>query len=182
MAPLPDGYRYERLKRADIPALIDGIKRWHPDIAVGGGSCYLQENFYTAKVFLDDESQKDIFVGVFKRGDELAGMWSWEQEPDALTLYGRLIVVAPEHRDAKLASKVMPMAELAVPFFLPCFLLYFLPPWLACFLSSVRLSSFLPCRISPFFLPYPLPPNSIPSFISFFPVIFSFIICRYPPF
>ena len=68
------------------------------------------------------------------------------------------------------------------PFFLPCFLLYFLPPWLACFLSSVRLSSFLPCRISPFFLPYPLPPNSIPSFISFFPVIFSFIICRYPPF
>lgn len=113
MAPLPEGYRYERLRRSDIPALIDGIKQWHPDIAVGGGSCYLSESFYTDKVFLDGEAQKDIFVGVFKRGDELAGMWSWEQEPDALTLYGRLIIVAPEHRDAKLASKVMPMAELA---------------------------------------------------------------------
>ena len=113
MAPLPNGYRYERLKRPDIPALIDGIKRWHPDIAVGGGSCYLHEDFYTGKVFLDGEAEKDIFVGLFKCGDELAGMWSWEQEPDALSLYGRLIIVAPSHRDAKLASKVMPMAELA---------------------------------------------------------------------
>jgi hypothetical protein len=40
-------------------------------------------------------------------------MWSWEQEPDALTVYGRLIVIAPEHRSAKLASSVMPLAELA---------------------------------------------------------------------
>jgi len=113
MAPLPNGYRYEGLSRAGIPALIEAIRLWHPDIAVGGGSCYLREDFYTDKVFLDGEAQKDIFVGLFKRGDELAGMWSWEQEPDALTLYGRLIIVAPAHRDAKLASKVMPLAELA---------------------------------------------------------------------
>ena len=113
MAPLPDGYRYERLKRSGIAALIEAIKVWHPDIAVGGGSCYLREDFYTDKVFLDGEVQKDILVGLFMCGDELAGMWSWEQEPDALSLYGRLIIVAPAHRDAKLASKVMPLAELA---------------------------------------------------------------------
>ncbi len=113
MAPLPDGYRYERLKRSGIAALIEAIKVWHPDIAVGGGSCYLRENFYTDKVFLDGEVQKDILVGLFMCGDALAGMWSWEQEPDTLSLYGRLIVVAPSHRDAKLASKVMPLAELA---------------------------------------------------------------------
>lgn len=113
MAPLPNGYRYDMLARSAIPALIDSIKLWHPDIAVGGGSCYLRDDFYTDKVFLDGEAEKDIFVGLFMRGDELAGMWSWEQEPDALTLYGRLIVIAPTHRDAKLASKVMPLAELA---------------------------------------------------------------------
>lgn len=113
MAPLPDGYRYERLKRSGIPPLIEAIQVWHPDIAVGGGSCYLREDFYTDKVFLDGEAEKDIFVGLFKRSDDLAGMWSWEQEPDALSLYGRLIIVAPAHRDAKLASKVMPLAELA---------------------------------------------------------------------
>ena len=113
MAPLPDGYRYEWLKRAEIPALIDCIARWHPDIAVGGGSCYLREDFYTDKVCLEGEEDKAILVGLFKRGDDLVGMWSWEQEPDALTLYARLIVIAPDHRSAKLASSVMPLAELA---------------------------------------------------------------------
>lgn len=113
MVQLPDGYRYEVLARPTIPALMDGIRRWHPDIAVGGGSCYLQQAFYDNEVALDGEPHKDVFVGVFKRGDELVGMWSWEQVPDTLSLYGRLIIVAPAHREAKLASTVMPLAELA---------------------------------------------------------------------
>ena len=113
LTPLPEGYRFERLKRADIPALIEAIKVWHPDIAVGGGSCYLREDFYTEHVCLDGESEKNILVALFRYGDEMAGMWSWEQEPDALTLYARLIIIAPAHRSAKLASKVVPMAEMA---------------------------------------------------------------------
>ena len=112
MAPLPEGYGYAMLARAEIPALIRGIRRWHPDIAVGGGSCYLRDDFYTSNVFLDGEAPKDIFVGLFKRGDDLVGMFSWEQIPDTLSLYGRLIVIDPEHRGAKLASAVMPLAEL----------------------------------------------------------------------
>jgi hypothetical protein len=112
MAPLPEGYRYDWLKRSEIPSLISCIKRWHPDIAVGGGSCYLREDFYTDHVFLDGEAEKNIIVGLFKHIDELAGMWSLEQEPDALTLYSRLIILAPEHRSAKLASKAVPLVEL----------------------------------------------------------------------
>ncbi len=81
--------------RAGIPALIDGIRLWHPDIAVGGASCYLQEDFYNNEVALDGEADKDVFVGVFMHDDDLVGMWSWEQVPDTLSLYGRLIVVAP---------------------------------------------------------------------------------------
>jgi hypothetical protein len=113
MCTLPPGYRFEALTRADIPALIDAIQRWHPDIAVGGGSCYLREDFYDRYVSLDGETEKPVIVCLFRHGDELAGMWSWEQEPDALTLYARLIVIDPAHRSAKLASKVMPLAELA---------------------------------------------------------------------
>jgi len=113
MAPLPDGYRYEMLARQGIPALIAAIRLWHPDIAVGGASCYLQEDFFNNEVSLHGEAGKDIFVGVFMHGDELVGMWSWEQVPDTLSMYGRLIIVAPAHRSAKLASKVMPLAELA---------------------------------------------------------------------
>ncbi len=113
MCTPPEGYRFEALKRADVPALIEAIQRWHPDIAVGGGSCYLREDFYDRYVALDGEAEKPIIVCLFRHGDELAGMWSWEQEPDALTLYARLIIISPEHRSAKLASKVMPLAELA---------------------------------------------------------------------
>jgi hypothetical protein len=113
LAPLPDGYRYEQLLRADVPALIAGLRRWHPDIAVGGGSCYLREAFYDTSVCLDDETRKDVYVGVFKRVDELVGMWSWERLPDTLAMYGRLIVISPQHRSAKLASAVMPLAERA---------------------------------------------------------------------
>lgn len=112
MTPLPEGYRYDWLKRSEIPALIACVERWHPDIAVGGGSCYLREDFYSDHVFLEGEGEKNIIVGLFKCSDELAGMWSLEQEPDALTLYSRLIIVAPEHRSAKLASKALPLVEL----------------------------------------------------------------------
>ena len=79
---------------------------------MGGGSCYLRESFYNDHVHFEGESEKNILVGLFKNGEQLAGMWSYEQDPDALTLYGKLIVIAPEYRSAKLASKVMPLLEL----------------------------------------------------------------------
>ncbi|MGY0193939.1 hypothetical protein ACWA7J_02575 [Leptothrix sp. BB-4] len=113
LAPLPEGYSYEQLSRSDVPALIDKVRRWHPDIAVGGGSCYLREAFYDTSVCLDQQTRQDVFVGVFKHADQLVGMWSWERLPDTLAMYGRLIVIAPEHRSAKLASAVMPLAERA---------------------------------------------------------------------
>jgi hypothetical protein len=47
LTQLPEGYRFEQLKRSDIPALIEAVKVWHPDISVGAASCYLRENFYT---------------------------------------------------------------------------------------------------------------------------------------
>ena len=113
MVSLPEGFRLELLKRADIATLIESIRRWHPDIAVGGGSCYLRESFYNEHVSLAGEAQKNILVALFRRSDEMVGMWCWEQEPDALTLYARLIVIAPQYRSAKLASAVIPMAEVA---------------------------------------------------------------------
>jgi hypothetical protein len=111
MTPLPEGFRFELLKRSDIAALTEAIGLWHPDIAVGGGSCYLRESFYTEHVYFEGGAQKNILVAVFRHGDELAGVWSWEQEPDALTLYARLIVIAPKFRSARLAASVIPMAE-----------------------------------------------------------------------
>ena len=111
LTPLPEGYRFEQLKRSDIPALIEGIQIWHPDIAVGVGSCYLREDFYTEKVFLRDEAEKEMYVVLIMHGDEIAGMGSWEREPDALTLYAKLGIIAPAHRGAKIAVRAVEFTE-----------------------------------------------------------------------
>jgi hypothetical protein len=104
LAPVPDGYSYERLKRSGIPALVAGIKIWHPDISVGAASCYLRKDFYTEKVFLEGEAERDKCVLLFKCNDELIGMWSFEQEPEALAIYGRLTIIAPTHRGSRVAA------------------------------------------------------------------------------
>ncbi len=111
MLALPEGYRGGRLKRSEIPSLIANISDWHPDISVGAASCYMREDFYTDKAFLDGETEKDLLVILIKRGDELAGMGSWEREQDALAIYARFGAIAPQHRGAKLAVRAMEFGE-----------------------------------------------------------------------
>jgi len=106
LMPMPDGYRLEQLDRAGIGPLIAAIKLWHPHIAVGVASGYLRDEFYSSRVFLAAETERDIFVAVIRCGDELVGMWSVEREVDSLAIYARLIVVAPAHRSAGLAGAV----------------------------------------------------------------------------
>ena len=65
MVSLPEGFGLELLKRSDIPALIEAIRTWHPDIAVGGGSCYLRESFYDDYVYLAGEAEKTTCAGIF---------------------------------------------------------------------------------------------------------------------
>lgn len=72
--PLPDGYRYELLDRSEIPALVRAVDEWFPGLAVGNASCYLREDFYENRVFLDGGADHDFFVLLFKRGDDWAGM------------------------------------------------------------------------------------------------------------
>jgi hypothetical protein len=111
MLVLPEGYRGERLRRSEIPALVAAIAVWHPDIAVGAASCYLREDFFADNAYLDDDAGKDLLVIVIKRGDEFAGFGSWEREQDALSVYARFGAIAPRHRGAKLAVRAMEFGE-----------------------------------------------------------------------
>ncbi|MDQ3024551.1 MAG: hypothetical protein M3R04_09255, partial [bacterium] len=52
---------------------------------------------------LDGEGDKDVWVARIMFNDEMVGMWSFERELDLLAIYGRLIIVAPAHRGAKLS-------------------------------------------------------------------------------
>lgn len=111
LAPLPAGYRYGRLDRGHVAALIAALEEWYPEISVGASSCYLREDFYRERVGLDGDLDKDVFAARILFGDEMVGFWSFEREIDSLAVYGRLIVVAPAHRGAKLSVHALAGTE-----------------------------------------------------------------------
>lgn len=111
LMPLPVGYRFEQLGRAHVAPLIAAIKAWHPDISVGAASCYLREDFYRNRVCLDGEGDKDVWAVRIMFNGEMVGVLSVERELDSLALYGRLFVVAPAHRGAKLSVHAMAGTE-----------------------------------------------------------------------
>jgi len=107
LVPLPAGYEVEQLRRGDVPELIAALECWHPDIRVGAGSAYLRHAFYDDKVTLAGEAERDTYAVVFRHAGRMVGLWSWEREPDALAIYGRLLVIDPQHRGARIAVAAM---------------------------------------------------------------------------
>lgn len=108
LVPLPDGYRYDLLRRAEVPSLINALHEWFPGLAVGNASCFLREEFYANRVFFDARADHDFFVVLFKRGDDRAGMLSVERDRDSQILYGRVGAISRPHRGAGL-SKLFPL-------------------------------------------------------------------------
>jgi len=111
LVPLPAGYRFAQVGRADIASLIASLRAWHPSISAGVASCYLREDFYRERVCLDGEVDKDVWVARIMFGDEMVGVWSFEREIDSLAIYGRILVVAPTHRGAGLSIHTLAGAE-----------------------------------------------------------------------
>ena len=109
--PLPDGYRYELLKRSEIPALVRAVDNWFPGLAVGNASCYLRQDFYIDRVFLDRDDERDFFVLLFKHGDDWAGMLSVERDKDSQVIYGRVGTISEKHRGARLSKCFPPLIE-----------------------------------------------------------------------
>lgn len=109
--PLPDGYRYELLKRSEIPALVRAVDNWFPGLSVGNASCYLREDFYMNRVSLDRDDERDFFVLLFKYGDDWAGMLSVERDKDSQVIYGRVGTISEKHRGARLSKCFPPLME-----------------------------------------------------------------------
>ena len=110
-APLPSGYRYQYLDRQQVPTLIRALRTWYPGIAVGNASCHLRESFYTDKVCLGGELDRDFLVITFMQDDELAGVFSVERDADSQVLYGRIGAIAPEHRGSRLSRNILLLEE-----------------------------------------------------------------------
>lgn len=109
--PLPEGYRYEQLTRADIPDVVRSFADWYPGIAVGNASCHLKESFYDDKVALGGELERDFFVVLFKKERELVGVLSVERDRDSEVLYGRVGAVSPKHRGLNLSERFPALIE-----------------------------------------------------------------------
>ena len=111
IVPFPDGCSGQRLRRKDIPLLIESIKKWYPDISVGGASCYLTPEFYESQATLEGEQDKSLFVLMIWKSEELIGFisWDWEEAPE--TLYARFGVVSPTSRSAGLGTFGMQFGE-----------------------------------------------------------------------
>ncbi len=109
--PLPAGYRYEQLTRTDIPNVVRSLAEWYPGIAVGNASCHLNESFYTDKVVLDGELERDFFMILFKKEAELAGILSVERDRDSEVLYGRVGAVSAKHRGLNLSERFPALLE-----------------------------------------------------------------------
>jgi hypothetical protein len=110
-APLPAGYRYELLSRTDISETVNAFASWYPGIAVGNASCHLREAFYREKVVLDDEPERDFFVVLFRKDQELVGVLSVERDRDSEVLYGRVGAISPQHRGLNLSERFPGLIE-----------------------------------------------------------------------
>ncbi len=110
-SPLPEAYRYALLNRAEIPALMDFLTKWFPEVAVGAASCYRRESFYHKRVFLEGEGEKDVIVLLVKKRQELVAMFSAERDQYTLAFYGRLGVVAEALRGMHLCESVIALTE-----------------------------------------------------------------------
>ena len=111
LIPLPAGYDFLAFEREHIAPLIAALKEWHPEIAAGVSGCYLREDFYLGRVAMRGEADADILVVPIAFNGEMIGMWSFEREIDSLAIYGRLIVLGPEHRGAGLSVLAMQGTE-----------------------------------------------------------------------
>jgi hypothetical protein len=109
--PLADGYSYGPLRRDEIDILVERLPAWYPDIRVGAASCYLRRRFYDEQVWFDDRADRDVYVLALRHGDTLAGLFSWDLDRDAMTVYGRLGVSAPAHRGARLQQAGLVLLE-----------------------------------------------------------------------
>lgn len=109
--PLAPGYRFEMLQQGEIDMLTQALPTWYPDIRVGAASCFLRREFYDTRVCFEGRPGDDVYVLLLRRGEAAAGMFAWDLDRDAMTVYGRLGVAAPGHRGARLTQAGLALLE-----------------------------------------------------------------------
>jgi|JI8StandDraft_1071087.scaffolds.fasta_scaffold91120_2 GNAT superfamily N-acetyltransferase len=103
---LPPGYTVRTMQGEHVAAVTRAVPQWYPDITYGVNSVFLREDFYRERVCLDGATDKDVIVLTVWHGDELVGVWASEREVDSLALWGRFVVMAPDHAGKGLTRRL----------------------------------------------------------------------------
>lgn len=101
----PPGYRLQPVRPGDVPELIDCLRAWYPEQAVGTESVHLDPAFYQQEVFLDGGDPTRAVLALVARpleSEEIVAALTLECDARALTVSGRLGAVAPAHRSSAL--------------------------------------------------------------------------------
>jgi len=103
---LPPGYTVRTMQGEHVAAVTRAVPQWYPDITYGVNSVFLREDFYRERVCLDGATDKDAIMLTVWHGDELVGVWASEREVDSLALWGRFVVMAPDHAGKGLTRRL----------------------------------------------------------------------------
>lgn len=104
---LPPGYSVQTMRSEHIAAVAAAVRHWYPDVTYGVNSVFLRDDFYRDRVCLNGAVDKDVIALTVWHGNELVGLWTGEREVDSLALWGRLVVIAPEHARMGLARRTI---------------------------------------------------------------------------
>jgi hypothetical protein len=102
--PLPPGALVRAIRTTEVPALTKAISLWYPRVRVGSESVFLDADFFTDKVCLDERIDKTIWAAVLELDGHLRGIVSFEREPAAGVLHARLGVLDPACRSGMLGT------------------------------------------------------------------------------
>ncbi|UGQ44569.1 hypothetical protein [Massilia endophytica] len=106
----PD-FTLHHLRAQDVARVSSCLKAWYPDIGTGAAQGFLDPHFYAENAALAGSGKGKILALLVLTAGRPAAFYAYEQDPDALSLYCRLVVIAPEFRRGGLGGHYLRLAE-----------------------------------------------------------------------
>lgn len=109
--PLGTGFRFEMLRSEEIPALVDCLGQWYPDIRIGSMSTLLQPSHLAQRACTSEHPNRDLLVIVLKYETALAGLFTCRRDWRTMSIHAALGVTAPQYRGANLVRSGLALTE-----------------------------------------------------------------------
>lgn len=96
--PLPEGVCLRFFRPEELDTLPSTWVRWYPAVRVGAESVFLQPDWLRANIVTTESLDRPIYAYAIEKDGVPVAMMSFQREPHAGTLHGRLGVLDPDAR------------------------------------------------------------------------------------